>query len=89
MNVANLGWAVSIPAGDATAYVEVDGKVISFNYGSGYHDHVRTAICNQTVILTCIQELGTRSRKFQILVRRPRHGRPILLHRCDGDSRHR
>lgn len=40
MGVENLGWAVSIPAGDATAHVEVDGKLVSFNHGSGYHDHV-------------------------------------------------
>jgi len=34
-----LGWAVPIPAGDATALVKVGNEVVSFTGGSGYHDH--------------------------------------------------
>lgn len=35
-----MGWAVSIPAGDAVAKVRVGDEVIEFTGGSGYHDHV-------------------------------------------------
>lgn len=38
-NIGALGWALAIPGGDASAYVQVGEKTISFDEGSGYHDH--------------------------------------------------
>ncbi|KAF2494792.1 hypothetical protein BU16DRAFT_445564, partial [Lophium mytilinum] len=38
-NIGALGWALAVPSGDATAYVQVGEKTISFDEGSGYHDH--------------------------------------------------
>jgi len=40
MNVGGMGWAISTPAGDSMAHVQVGDKLISFNNGGGYHDHV-------------------------------------------------
>lgn len=43
MNIGALGWALAVPGGDATAYVEIGDKVIEFDEGSGYHDHVSSS----------------------------------------------
>ncbi|OCL15383.1 hypothetical protein AOQ84DRAFT_358080 [Glonium stellatum] len=39
INIGALGWDLPVPAGDVTAYVKVGKKTISFDSGSGYHDH--------------------------------------------------
>jgi hypothetical protein len=40
MNVGGMGWAISVPAGDSMAHVQVGDKTVSFTNGGGYHDHV-------------------------------------------------